>query len=87
MGLTVMFCVGFANPNIQNIDGQPFISILIHSSRYVSNWLRKHYRRHIETDISQLERLFPHTIRAVTAEGFLFKLVGFIVAYNILLSF
>ena len=54
---------------------------------YASNWLRKQYRRHIETDISQLERLFPQTLHAVTSEGFLFKLVGFMVAHNNLLAF
>lgn len=54
---------------------------------YVVNWLRKQYRRHIETSISVLEQLFPRTIHAVTEKGFLLKTVGFILAHNILVMF
>lgn len=51
---------------------------------YVSNWLRKHYRRHIESDISRLENLFPKKIHAVTKKGFLLKMLGFFLANHFL---
>jgi len=54
---------------------------------YVINWLRKQYRRHIETSFSVLEQLFPRKIHAVTEKGFLLKTVGFILAHNILVMF
>ncbi|MFB9864903.1 IS982 family transposase [Rufibacter immobilis] len=49
---------------------------------YVGNWLRKHYRRHIESDISSLQTLFPKKIHAVTKEGFLLKILGFFLAHH-----
>ncbi len=56
-------------------------------SPYVINWLRKQYRRHIETSISVLEQLFPRKIHAVTVQGFLLKVVGLILSHNILVMF
>jgi hypothetical protein len=56
-------------------------------NNYATNWLRKHHRRHIETDISQLMTLWPKRIHAVTAKGFLMKVIGFILAHNILFYF
>jgi len=49
---------------------------------YVSNWLRKHFRKHIESDISSLEVLFPKKIHAVTKQGFLLKVLGFFLAHH-----
>ena len=49
---------------------------------YLLNRLRQRERRHIETDISGLENLFPRTIHAVTAHGFLLKLLGFMIAHH-----
>jgi hypothetical protein len=54
---------------------------------YVHNWLRKHYRRHIETDISQLTNRMPRRIHATTQKGFLLKMIGFILAHNLLFYF
>jgi hypothetical protein len=54
---------------------------------YVHNWLRKQQRRHIETDISQLTARMPKRIQAVTQKGFMLKIVGFILAYNLLFYF
>ncbi|GAB3555245.1 hypothetical protein GCM10027577_40790 [Spirosoma fluminis] len=51
---------------------------------YCTNWLRQQARRHIETDISQLVSRWPRRIHAVTAKGYLLKVVGFILAHNIL---
>lgn len=51
---------------------------------YVSNWLRKQQRRHIESDISRLENLFPRKIHAVTKNGFLIKILGFFLANQFL---
>ncbi|MBD2705102.1 hypothetical protein IC229_31045 [Spirosoma sp. BT702] len=54
---------------------------------YCTNWLRKQARRHVETDISQLVSHWPRRIHAVTAKGFLLKVVGFVMAHNILFYF
>lgn len=52
-------------------------------NEYCTNWLRQQARRHIETDISQLVDRWPRRIHAVTAKGFLLKVVGFILAHHI----
>lgn len=49
---------------------------------YLLNRLKQRQRRHIETDISVLENLFPRKIHAVTANGFLLKLLGFMIAHH-----
>lgn len=54
---------------------------------YCTNWLRQQARRHVETDISQLLSHWPRRIHAVTAKGFLLKVVGFVMAHNILFYF
>lgn len=46
------------------------------------NLLRKRCRRHIESDISALQALFPKKIHAVTANGFLLKVIGFFLAHH-----
>ena len=49
---------------------------------YLSNWLRKQQRKHIESDISSLQALFPKKIHAVTKQGFLLKALGFLLAHH-----
>lgn len=49
---------------------------------YLLNRLKQQQRRHIETDISCLENLFARKIHAVTANGFLLKLLGFMIAHH-----
>lgn len=49
---------------------------------YLLNRVKQQQRRHIETDISVLENLFPRKIHAVTPNGFLLKLVGFMIAHH-----
>jgi hypothetical protein len=49
---------------------------------YLLNRLKQQQRRHIETDISVLENLFPKKIHAVTPNGFLLKLIGFMIAHH-----
>jgi hypothetical protein len=39
-------------------------------------------RKHIETAFSGITKLMPKSIHAVTAEGFLIKLIAFIWAYK-----
>lgn len=56
-------------------------------NEYSTNWLRQQARRHVETDISQLVAHWPRRIHAVTARGFLLKVVGFIMAHHILFYF
>ena len=51
---------------------------------YVSNYLKKYYRKHIESDISSLQNLFPKKIHAVTSVGFLLKVLGFFLAHQFL---
>nr|WP_227687284.1 transposase [Spirosoma arboris] len=66
------------------------ISLRIHrkcnSKRPDEAWqrfLKKHFRKPIETVISQIEHLFPRKIHAVTAKGFLLKVFLFVLAYAI----
>lgn len=54
---------------------------------YCTNWVRKHQRRHVETDISQLLAWVPKRLHAVTAKGFMLKMMGFILAHNLLWLF
>jgi hypothetical protein len=54
---------------------------------YCTNWVRKHERRHIETDISQLLARVPKRLHAVTTKGFMLKMMGFILAHNLLWLF
>lgn len=49
---------------------------------YLNNWLKKQQRKHIESDISSLLTLFPKKIHAVTKEGFLLKILGFLLAHH-----
>lgn len=46
-------------------------------------YLKKHFRKLIESDISQIENLFPRKIHAITAKGFLLKVFLFVLAYAI----
>lgn len=46
------------------------------------NFIKQVERRHIETNISLIERLFPKKIHVTNVEGFYFKILGFILAYN-----
>nr|WP_227687107.1 transposase [Spirosoma arboris] len=66
------------------------ITLLIHrkrtSKRPDEAWqrfLKKHFRKPIETVISQIEALFPRKIHAVTAKGFLLKVFLFVLAYAV----
>lgn len=54
---------------------------------YCTNWVRKHQRRHVETDISQLLARVPKRLHAVTAKRFMLKMMGFILAHNLLWLF
>lgn len=45
---------------------------------YWAEYIIKHYRKRIETAISDIKKLFPRTIHAVTKEGFLLKLMLFV---------
>lgn len=47
------------------------------------NFIKQVERRHIETDISLIERYFPKKIHVTNIEGFYLKILGFILAYNI----
>lgn len=47
-----------------------------------SNFIRTHCRRHVESDISALQALFPKKIHAVTEKGFLLKVIGFFLAHH-----
>lgn len=44
-------------------------------------YLKKHYRKRIETTFSQITNFFPMKIHAVTAQGFVLKLILFIFAF------
>jgi hypothetical protein len=46
------------------------------------NFIKQVERRHIETDISLIERYFPKKIHVTNVQGFYFKILGFILAYN-----
>ena len=46
------------------------------------NFIKQVERRHIETNISLIERLFPKKIHVTNLEGFYLKILGFILAYN-----
>ncbi len=44
-------------------------------------YLKKVMRKRIETTFSEITNLFPRKIHAVTAQGFILKIVLFIFAY------
>ena len=46
------------------------------------NFIKQEERRHVETNISLIERLFPKKIHVTNVQGFYFKILGFILAYN-----
>lgn len=46
-------------------------------------FLKKHFRKPVESAFSQITNLFPRKIHAVTAEGFLLKLFLFLLAFSI----
>lgn len=46
------------------------------------NFIKQEERRHIETNISLIERLFPKKIHVTNIGGFYLKILGFILAYN-----
>ncbi|MBW7467165.1 IS982 family transposase, partial [Pontibacter aydingkolensis] len=46
-------------------------------------FLKDHYRKRIETTFSGITGFFPRKIHAVTAEGFILKLILFIFAYTL----
>jgi hypothetical protein len=45
-------------------------------------YLKNHYRKKIETVFSGITALFPKKIHAVTAKGFLLKIMLFLFAYT-----
>lgn len=49
---------------------------------YVKAWI-SHIRKKIETSFSQITKLFPKKIHAVTAKGFELKIKCFILAYSV----
>jgi hypothetical protein len=51
------------------------------------NYIKQVERRHIETNISQIELLFPKKIHVTNKAGFYLKILGFILAYNMELFF
>jgi hypothetical protein len=56
------------------------------SKRAVECWstfLRKYFRKRVETTASQISNLFPKSIHAVTSRGFELKLVLFVIAFAI----
>jgi hypothetical protein len=56
------------------------------SKRAVECWstfLRKYFRKRVETTASQINDLFPKSIHAVTSKGFELKLVLFVIAFSI----
>lgn len=50
---------------------------------YVQNLLKQLDRKHVETDISLIERLFPKKIHVTNVKGFYMKILGFILVHNI----
>jgi hypothetical protein len=46
------------------------------------NYIKQVERRHIETNISDIERLFAKKIHVTNEAGFYLKILGFILAYN-----
>jgi hypothetical protein len=54
---------------------------------YEANKIKQEDRRHIETDISLIVRLFPKKIHVTNVAGFFLKILGFILAYNINIYF
>ena len=48
-----------------------------------STFLRKYFRKRVETTASQINALFPKSIHAVTSKGFELKVVLFIIAFAI----
>ena len=49
---------------------------------YVCNHLKQMCRKHIESEFSAIEMLFPKSIHAVTELGLLLKIAGFVIAHN-----
>lgn len=54
---------------------------------YVQNLLKQVDRKHIETDISLIQRLFPRKIHVTNVKGFFLKILGFILVHNINIFF
>ena len=50
---------------------------------YVCNHVKQICRKHIEPEFSAINALFPKSIHAVTKQGFLLKIVGFVIAHNL----
>ena len=48
-----------------------------------SSFLRKYFRKRVETVASQINSLFPKSIHAVTSKGFELKVILFIIAFAI----
>mgnify|MGYP007128967917 CR=1 FL=1 len=48
----------------------------------VQNRIKQIERHHIETDISLIERYFPKKIHVTNVQGFYFKILDFMLAYN-----
>lgn len=51
------------------------------------NYIKQAERRHIETNISLIERYFPKRIHVTNLQGFYLKILGFILAYNMEIFF
>ncbi len=50
---------------------------------YEENKRRQDERRPVETHLSVLKKLFPSKLHATSAKGFMLKVMGIIVAYNL----
>ncbi len=46
-------------------------------------YIKKYWRKRIETTFSEITAFFPRHIHAVTPQGFLLKLITFIFAYTL----
>lgn len=54
---------------------------------YEANKIKQAERRHVETDISLITRLFPRKIHVTNVDGFFLKMLGFFLAYNMNIYF
>lgn len=57
--------------NSKKSDNKPYV-----------NYYRENQRKIVETEIAEIQKLFPKKIHATNGHGFLMKLLGFILAYN-----
>lgn len=73
--------------NLQAIDGIDLQPMRKKNSKRPdppwARYLQHHYRKRVETTGSSITRRFPKSIHAVTAVGFKFKVVLFVLAFSI----